>query len=195
MLWRYAGTWVGMRLDPQRRYVPGPGAEAPPGIEAARRFLSFYGPASAKELGAWAGVARTHARRLWAELEPELADVTVDGRRAWLLAADEPVLADPPAATGIRLLPPRDPYLQQPDRETLVPDLDLRKQLFRPIASTGAVLQDGRLAGLWRAKLKGAGLALDVEPLERLDRDALDAEAQRMAALRGAKEPRVALGA
>jgi hypothetical protein len=103
----------------------------------------------------------------------------------WALCEDAGALASPPAAQGVRLLPPGDPYLQKPNRALLAPDEDLRKRLFRPVASPGAVLQDGRLAGLWRAKAKGKRTELTVEPLGRIDRAALEEEAERVAALRG----------
>lgn len=191
MLWRYATVAVGARLDARRRYVldddgQGAGAEPPTGSEAVRRFLRAYGPAKPGDFAEWAGLARPHARRLWDELAGELADVRVDGRAAQLLRDDLDALASPPAATGVRLLPPADPYLQRPNRALLVPDAALRKRLFRPVASPGAVTVDGRLAGLWRMRLEGATAKLDVEPLETLPRAALDEEAERVARLRGA---------
>jgi len=68
---------------------------------------------------------------------------------------------------------------------TLVPDPDLRKRLFRPVASPGAVLQDGRVAGLWRVRVRGKRSEIEVEPLERIDRGELEAEAARVAQIRG----------
>jgi hypothetical protein len=84
----------------------------------------------------------------------------------------------------VRLLPPGDPYLQKPNR-ALLADEALRKRLFRPVASPGAVLRDGRLVGLWRAKTKGRKLEITVEKLGRLARGALADEAERVAELRG----------
>ncbi|MBA3329061.1 MAG: winged helix DNA-binding domain-containing protein [Solirubrobacterales bacterium] len=195
MLWRFAGVRAGMRCDAGRRFLLARRRGTTPGpAEAARRYLRFYGPATPKDLGAWAGIARSHARRLWTEIEDELIEVHVEDRRAWLLAADEADLASPPQAEGVRLLPPRDPYVQAPDRATLVPDPVLRKRLFRPIADPGAILQDGRLAGLWRTRAKGKRLQIEVEEFERLDRDALQAEADRIAAVREARTAEVHLG-
>jgi Winged helix DNA-binding domain len=56
------------------------------------------------------------------------------------------------------------------------------------VASPGAVLRDGRLSGLWRAKAKGRKLELSVEKLGRVARSDLADEAQRVAAARGASE-------
>jgi Winged helix DNA-binding domain len=96
------------------------------------------------------------------------------------------VLASPPAAEGIRLIPPGDPYLQKPNRALLAPEDVLRKRLFRPVASPGAVLKDGRLAGLWRVRAKGPNAEITVERLGRLTRRDLADEAQRICDLRGA---------
>ena len=138
---------------------------------------------------AWTGVAKPHARQLWAEVEGELDEVSVGGEPGgWILREDVSALDAPPSATGIRLLPPGDPYLQKPNRALLAPDADLRKRLFRPVASPGAVLKDGRLVGLWRVKAKGRKAQITVEKLGRVARKDLEPEAQRIADLRGASE-------
>ena len=118
----------------------------------------------------------------------DLAEVRIGKSKGWLASQDMAALESPPAAEGIRLIPPGDPYLQKPNRPLLAPDPELRKRLFRPVASPGAVLRDGRLAGLWRAKAKGRKTELTVEKLGRLSRGELEEEAQRVAELRGAAE-------
>jgi hypothetical protein len=123
----------------------------------------------------------------------ELVTVPVGRGTWWLLSEDVGVLESPPAAAGIRLLPPGDPYLQKPNRPLLAADAELRKRLFRPVASPGAVLKDGRLVGLWRAKAKGRKVELTVENLGPLARGDLEEEAQRVAALRGAAEAALVL--
>jgi hypothetical protein len=191
MLWRYAGVKAGARLDSERRYVLGRPGRAPAATEAVRRFLHFYGPATSGEFAEWAGIARAHADRLWADCsgaEGGLSEVSVGQRRAWALRDDVPVLTSPPAATGVRLIPPGDPYLQKPNRTLLAPETQLRKQLFRPVASPGAVLKDGRLAGLWRVKAKGRNAQITVQRLGRLARGDLEEEAQRISDLRGASD-------
>jgi Winged helix DNA-binding domain len=187
MLWRYALVKLAARRDSERRYLldePGP---TPPAAEAVRRFLRDYGPSTVDDFRAWAGLGRTHARTLWQEVEDELVDVRVDGRRAWLLADDEEQLESPPEPRGLHLLPPGDPFLQKPNRATLVPDAEVRKRAFRPVASPGVVLQDGRPVGLWRARARGKRLQIDVEQLAWIDVDALRTEADRVADLRGAE--------
>jgi hypothetical protein len=186
MLWRYATVKAGARLDSERRYTSGKPGRAPAASAAVRRFLGFYGPATPGDFAEWAGLAKPHAQRLWDEVSGDLAEVRVDKSKAWLLGEDIGALESPRAAEGIRLIPPGDPYLQKPNRPLLAPDAALRKRLFRPVASPGAVLRDGRLAGLWRVKLKGGRAELTVEKLGPLPRADLEQEAQRVGELRGA---------
>jgi Winged helix DNA-binding domain len=173
MLWRYATVKAGARLDSKRRYRSGRPGRTPAASEAVRRFLAFYGPARPSDFAEWAGLAKSHAQRLWEEVMDDLSEVQGSG---WVNSDDIGVLESPPEARGIRLLPPGDPYLQKPNRALLAPDTELRKRLFRPVASPGAVLRDGRLAGLWRAK---AG-KVAIEKLGRLPRADLEDETERV---------------
>jgi hypothetical protein len=188
MLWRYGTVEAGVRLDSERRYTIGKPGRAPKASEAVRRFLSFYGPSTPDTFGDWAGLAKSHAKRLWEEVSGELVEVRAGKGKAWILADDLGALESPPAVQGIRLLPPGDPYLQKPNRPLLAPESELRKRLFRPVASPGAVLKDGRVVGLWRAKAKGRKTEISVEKVGRVARAGLDDEAQRVAELRGSAE-------
>ena len=165
-----------------------------PGAELARRFLRAYGPARPKLLAGWAGVAGSHADALW-ERAGELAAVELDGNTAWLLAADRAALADPPQAEGVRLLGNLDPLTAGRDRELLVPDAAVRKRIWTVLGGPGSVLVDGEIAGLWRPAKKGTRLVVTIEPLGRLTRaakDALAAEAERVAPFRGAQTAELA---
>lgn len=187
MMWRYATIAAGARLDAQRRYVLGMPGRAPKANEAVRRFLAFYGPSTPTLFADWTGVTRPHGRRLWLELENELTEVQLGKTTTWLLDADRAELDSPPQVTGIRLIPPGDPYLQAPNRALLTPAPELRKRLFRPVSSPGAVLKDGRLAGLWRASAKGKKAQVTVEPLNSLRPADVEEEAHGVADLRGAE--------
>jgi hypothetical protein len=187
MLWRFGTVQAGARLDAERRYTLTEPGSAPDPAAAVRPYLRFYGPATAAGFAEWAGLAKPHAQRLWDELELAEAD------GGWILPEDTAAVESPPAAHGVRLIPPGDPYLQKPNRALLAPEAELRKRLFRPVASPGAVLRDGRLAGLWRTKAKGRKVEITVEALAGLPRADLDDEAQRIAHLRGAAEAVVVL--
>jgi hypothetical protein len=193
MMWRYATVKAGTRLDSERRYLLHRPGRGPAGGEAVKRFLHFYGPATPGDFADWTGVSKPHARRLWERVHDELSNVTVEQRTGWALQNDVAELDSPPEADGVRLIPPGDPYLQRPNRSLLAPDSELRKRLFRPVASPGAVFDKGRLAGLWRVKAKGTKLEFTVEKLARIRRRDLDEEVQRVAAARGASEVELAV--
>ena len=189
MLWRYATVKAGARLDSKRRYTRLEPGATPPATDAVRRFLGFYGPARPADFAEWAGLAKPHAQRLWDAVAADLTETRVGKSKGWLLREDAGALESPPTAEGIRLLPPGDPYLQKPNRPLLAPDPELRKRLFRPVASPGAVLRNGRLAGLWRVKANARKAEITLEALGgRLPRTELEEEAQRVAELRGAAE-------
>ncbi len=81
MLWRYAGVKAGARLDSKRRYVLGKPGKEPAAGEAVRRYLGFYGPGTPGEFADWAGLAKPHAGRLWAEIEGDMSEVGVGKRK------------------------------------------------------------------------------------------------------------------
>ena len=166
------------------------GWEAPGGAEAGadlvRRYLTAYGPSTPAHLAQWAGLGAAHARALWRLVEPELAEVRVDGGvRAFVLADRLSLLDSPPAAAGVRLLGAGDPLLLGRDRELLVPDPAVRRRLWPAINAPGLILADGAPAALWRARKQGRRLALAVEAFAPLPLAAVQAEAERLAPHRG----------
>jgi hypothetical protein len=169
-------------------------AVADPGAELARRFLGAYGPARPKLLADWAGIATSHADALW-ERAGELAQVDLDGRKAWVLAEDATALADPPVPEGVRLLPNLDPLGAGRDRELLVPDPAVRKRIWTGIGGPGMVLAEGEVAGLWRPTKTSEKLVVTVEPLGSLSKalkGTLATEAARLAPFRGAETAELA---
>lgn len=176
---------------------------ADPGAELARRFLRNYAPARPKGFAAWAGLAPAHAGKLWARAG-DLSEVEVDGTEAWALAEDHAALtgAGPGAETaitagGVRLLPNLDPFTAARDRELLVSDPALRKRIWTAMGGPGTVLVAGEISGLWRPSKKGSKLLVTVEPFGELaaaEKDALAAEADRIAPFRGAREAELRIG-
>lgn len=59
----------------------------------------------------------------------------------------------PPGPAGVRLLPPYDSYLDQRDRETLLPDKALHRRVWRILGNPGVVLADGHIVRLWRPQM------------------------------------------
>jgi hypothetical protein len=179
---------AGVRLDSQRRYRSGRPKRAPEASEAVRRYLRFYGPGTATDFGEWAGLAKPHGPpavgrgRGRARRGQGGQESGVDPRRGRGGARVAP--------GGVRHPPPPAgrSVSAEAHRPLLAREAELRKRLFRPVASPGAVLRDGRLAGLWRAKAKGKKTEITVEKLARLARGDVEEEAQRVARVRGAAE-------
>ena len=167
--WRTLGLMGVTRMDGRARYALAKPAKMPIEIaraELARRFLRCFGPASHTQLAKWAQTAPAHAKALLAGIMDELEQIELDGAKRWILAEDVERLIKPPKATGVRMLGGHDPYVGQPDRETLVPDTKLRARLYPAIGRPGVVLDRGRIAGLWKGRKQGEVLAIEVEWLD-----------------------------
>jgi hypothetical protein len=159
------------------------GAGDPSGL--IRSYLRLLGPASPGDVAKYLGTTVTAIRPAW---PGGLAEVSVDGRKAWIPEESLPELLAAEPVRGVRLLPASDPFLQARDRSVLTPDRHREKEVWRILGNPGALLVDGDLAGSWRAKAAGKRLAVTVtawtKPSARV-RAAVEEEAQWLAAARG----------
>jgi hypothetical protein len=155
--------------------------------EVLRRYLRCYGPSTRGQFAAWLGVRAGDTDPWWTLVEDELTEVDFRGT-SWILTADVAALRSSPMPQGVRLLPPRDPYTQLRDRDTILPEPHHR-DVWKPVGEPGAVLVDGRIAGAWRPSRSGRRLNLAVTTFGQLsagDRDRLADEAAQLGPLRGA---------
>jgi hypothetical protein len=203
-LFQQVGVAAGVHLDPGGTGTTLAPIDGWPGVptvaagtaELVTNYLRLHGPATLAEVAKFLGTNQTGARGGWPD---GLTEIRVDGRQAWLPANRVAELRAAPRPDLVRLLPPLDPYLQARDRDLLVPGKQRQAVVWRAIGNPGAVLVDGEVGGTWRAKLVGKK-RLDVtvtpfEPLPARVRVAVDAEAERMAAVRGAPDVRVLIDA
>ncbi len=179
-------------LVPLGERPPVPPERAGPG-DLVRAYLRLLGPATLAEAAGYLGTSQRAIRAAWPS---DLVEVRVDGRRTWIPPEQADGLRDaPPRADAVRLLPPSDPYLQARDRDLLVPDKARQKAVWRILSNPGAVLVGGEIAGVWRARGAGkARLEITVQPFDGVtagDRALIEAEAERVAAARGATDVRV----
>jgi len=158
-LFRLASLPAGLRLvangDGSADFVAGPplGPARPTARrDLVRRFVRYAGPTDRDGLAAWLGLSPAAARRWWSLVADELVRVDVEGRRLFLHQDDLALARDAPAPRGVRLLPPYDPVLELCDRALLVPDPARRKQVWRPVANPGAVLDRGEVVAVWRRR-------------------------------------------
>lgn len=157
-----------------------------------RRYLRCYGPATRSDLAGWLGVRAGDVDDWWTPAEPDLVEIDVDGRRAWLPSVDVDALRSAEPVTGLRLLPAGDPYTQLRDRETILAK-EHHRAVWRPTGAPGTVLADGRLVGTWRPRKQGRRLRLTVTSFEPIaHRGLLESEAEQVAGLRGAETVEIA---
>lgn len=193
-LFRCAVLHAGITFDPAERavtFVPAPGWPGVPddtvgSAHLGRDYLRLLGPATPKEVAGFLGTKPSELRAAWPD---GLAEVDLDGAPTWIPQEALDVLTAPPDPPAVRLLPPSDPLLQARDRDLLVGDREQRKALWPILGRPGALLVDGEVAGIWRARKKGRRLEVTVEPFRRLGRSTrrgIDEEAALLAAVRGA---------
>ena len=155
--------------------------------ELLRRFLRCYGPSTRADFAAWLGVNAGDTGPWWNLVQEELTPVEVE-RASWILTEDLDTLRSAPQPEGVRLLPPRDPYTQMQDRETIV-DKKHHPELWKTAGEPGAVLVNGKIIGTWRPHKTGRKLNVTIRIFDAApapDRKLLQDEAQQVAALRGA---------
>ncbi len=120
----------------------------------------------------------------------------MDGKRAWLPEKSVSDLEGADTVTGVRLIPPMDALLQARDRDLLVPDKAMQKEVWRVLGNLGVLLVDGEIAGVWRAKMAGrTRVDLSITPFAALTssrRKAVEAEAAEVARARRADSATVA---
>jgi Winged helix DNA-binding domain len=149
-------------------------------------YLRLLGPATPADAAKYLGSVATEIRAVWPD---GLAEVDVDGRRAWLPETCAGTLAAAEPVPGVRLIPAMDPLLQARDRDLLVPDRTLQKAVWRVLGNPGVLLVDGDVAGVWRARMAGSRVDLTVTPFGTLPartRRGVEDEAGVVARARGA---------
>lgn len=155
--------------------------------ELLRRYLRCYGPSRRGDFAAWAGIRASDTDPWWSLVEDELTPVEFRGS-SWILTQDLDALRSAPAPKGVRLLPPRDPYTQVRDRETII-DRKYHQQVWKTVGEPGTVLADGEITGIWRPRKNGRQLTITVKTFDSLparDKTSLQDEAEQVAPLRGA---------
>jgi len=160
-----------------------------PRLELLRAYLRVNGPTARTVVREWAGTGPRTVTDLWQRLG-SLIRVTVDGRRLDLPEAMVDEVADAPAAEGVVLVPPHDPYLRQVDRTLLVPDGARRREVWGALSPPGAVLVDGEVSGTWRYRRSDSELT--VAPFASLTvarRSAVEQSARRIAGAVGEGPP------
>jgi hypothetical protein len=192
-VWQHSGLAGGIQVESRGKDATlGPIKNAPPmptaneGIaDLIATYLRLLGPATPAEVAKYLGSSTAEMKKVW---PADLAEVTVGGRKSWLPASAVDQLSAASRPSGVRLLPPMDALLQARDRDLLVPDKAHQKEVWRILGNPGALLLDGEIAGVWRAKMSGRKqVDLTVTPFAKLtarQRGQIEEEAAHVARAR-----------
>jgi hypothetical protein len=158
--------------------------------EIVRRYLRAYGPAAREEFARWWGMQPAPAGRVLRASADALAEVDVDGHRAWALAEDVAGLRATAQRPPVRLLAGFDVYVAGTrPRESLV-DKRFEDRVFRKAGwISPVVLTDGVVAGVWGHERTGGRLQVTVEPFRGLSaahKRQIGEEADRLGSFLGA---------
>ena len=173
--WDDRGRGAAFVVDPRPEPSPADAAEL-----VLRRYLAAFGPASARDAAAWAGVAQ----RDFAEALARIETVTYrdeEGRE--LLDLPGAPLPPPSTRLPVRLLAHWDqPLLAYADRDRIIPP-ELRP-LKLTLSGDPTVTVDGRVAASWSMTEENGTVTVAVTPhtdIPRAARAEIRAEAERIA--------------
>jgi hypothetical protein len=169
---------------PRWRGLPDPEDAAPAVVVA---YLRAYGPATFEAFGHWLAGGYFGKRRLrgWFDaLHDRLAEVDVDGERAYVLGEDLADLASTSPTSAVRLLPGFDQYVLGPGtRDRHVVPAARRAAVSRPAGwISPVVVAGGVVRGTWELVGEQARVAWFREG-GRPPRAALRAEVERLSTL------------
>jgi Winged helix DNA-binding domain len=167
--------------------------------EVFRRYLTTFGPANPRDFASWFAGRWLQPEGLQGVLDAlagELVEVSVEGRRAWMLASDAAADWEPLVGT-LRLVPQYDCYIlgSRFGRERIAAAGRDRVAAFKNGRFEGAtglplLLVDGMVAGMWERRQRGGGVEVQVEPFVQLTPQQtrqLEAEVERIGAFLGTK--------
>ncbi|HZJ51695.1 MAG TPA: winged helix DNA-binding domain-containing protein [Actinomycetota bacterium] len=158
--------------------------------EIVRRYLRVYGPADREAFARWWGMQPAPAGRVLKASGDELAEVDIEGHRAWALTEDLPELATDHHYPAPRLLPAFDVYVASTRPRLSLVEPRFEDLVFRKAGWVSPVLLvDGMVAGVWKHERSGRRLEVTVKPFAKLrsaDRNAITAEADDLGRFLGA---------
>ncbi|HEY8548751.1 MAG TPA: winged helix DNA-binding domain-containing protein [Vicinamibacterales bacterium] len=168
-----ADEWLGKTV---------PTTAAPPDA-LILRYLAAYGPASAADIVAWAGISRESVREALARLQPSLVTFRDEAKRELF---DLPEAPRPPAdvPAPVRLIPEYDNLLNTRADERFVAKAHRPRVFLSALRLAATVLVDGFVAGTWKltATKRTATIAIDpFAPFPARVRKEVAAEAEALA--------------
>jgi hypothetical protein len=158
------------------RWLPGLKAKPISAVEAQgalfRKHLRAYGPATVADFAHWAGISMQEAKAIPVLLESELAEISGEKRKVYLLRNDADVLKKTAAGKdSIRLLPNFDVFLlAHRDKDHLIAEKHYKRVYRNQGWISPVVLIDGAVAGVWSYKFLNKKLLVTIEGLGKFSR-------------------------
>jgi hypothetical protein len=167
--------------------------------EVFRRYLSAYGPATARDFAQWFNMPPRAANHLVQAMADDLQEVSVEGHTAWMLAG-EARQSWPQVQDVVTVLPHFDCYLIGcHPRDRLLPEAWAQRGLTRgSIGNLPLLLIDGVVAGIWQQRQRGRRLEVRVDPFASLSPNQyqqLEAAVARVAEILEAERAALSVGA
>ena len=132
------------------------------------RYLEGYGPASADDMRAWSGLARTEVKEAIERLRPKLVVFRdVGGKRELFDLPDAP-RPDADAPAPVRLIPEYDNVITTRADERFVAKADRPRVFLSALRIAATVLVDGFAAGTWKLEATKKAATLTIEPFKPL---------------------------
>jgi uncharacterized protein YcaQ len=156
--------------------------------ELVRRFLRSYGPTTLDGISRWFGMKPAAFRPLLRSLEPEAVEVSIEGRKAWMLSADKSIARR--RGSSVRLLAQYDCYvIGSHPRDTITHEAartairSYKRGQWEGVVGVPVLLVDGIVSGVWERRERGGRIEIGVQPSIKLtvaQRRALKAEVARI---------------
>lgn len=137
--------------------------------EIVRRYLRGYGPAGREDFARWWGMQPAPAGRILKLLSGELAEVDVEGYRAWALEEDVVAIRGDRVRLPARILPGFDVYIAGTRPRGSLVERRFEDRVFRKAGWVSPVLLSGGMAaGVWSYQRKAGRIEVVVEPFRRV---------------------------
>lgn len=150
-----------------------------------RKFLRAYGPAGIRDFCKWSGISVKEAKPVWDSLCDELTEVSVEGRKAFILRENLQELEGARLARPVvRLLPYFDPYmLAHADKDHLVHPKHYKRVYRSQGWLSPVILVNGRVVGIWSREQKTKKRSLRTDFFEKVPKVVLkeiESESERL---------------
>lgn len=151
--------WLGKWMEPESEEA---------WREIVRRYLHAYGPATREEFARWWGMQPAPAGRILKASAGELAEVDVEGSRAWALVEDVNGMRKASLRAPVRLLPAFDVYIAATRPRHSLVEKRFEDRVYRKAGwISPVVLVNGAVAGVWKHERTGSRIDVTIHPLRK----------------------------